>query len=104
MKKNINFVEKKYQLIKCILSEVNKNILDVSCSFKDNHIDVQIISLKKDVSTTILNNLEKEFCNFDISIIEHIISKDQYNENAGEWLPKHYKWLDFVILSKAEIL
>jgi hypothetical protein len=51
-----------------------------------------------------IDNVKKNLESFDVSIAKLYLRKEQFNENKGEWQPQYYKWLDYLLFSKAEVL
>lgn len=102
---NENYLNIHYLLITTFLIKVDKNILDISYSIDEDKITIQVVIIEKsNVSEGIKNKLKNQFSSFDINIIEFPLSKDKFNENKGDWSPKYYQWLDYVLFSKAEII
>ena len=105
MNYNIEFIEIKYALINVFLIGADSNILDVSYSNEGNTMMIQVVLLKgTNMSLELRNKLHSFLTNFEIQISEVFLSKGSFNENRGEWLPKHYQWLEHLLFSKAEVL
>lgn len=105
MEYNIDYIDLKYILINCFLSKADKNILDISYSKDGMKITIQAVLL--DGFTLLEETKEKtkeRLSNFDVGITELYLTKEQFNESKGEWQPKYYKWLDYLLFSKAEVL
>lgn len=105
MKYNLDYLNVHYALIQAFLHWCNNNILDICYSRRDKTIYIQIVSLKGEVlSEDLFKQANEVLPDFDISINVIYLTKEEYNESAGEWAPKHYNWLDNVLFSKAEVL
>ena len=105
VKYNIDYIDLKYNLIKCFLINIDENILDVSYRMDGNKITIQIVLLKEHtLSKKIKNNVQNILSKYDVNLNEVYISKDQFNETINEWEPKYYKWLDYLLFSKTEII
>ncbi len=106
MEYNIDYINLKYTLINCFLLKADKNVLDVSYSIDGRKIYIQVVFLEGfTLSKERVENIIKErLSSFDVVITELYLTKEQFNESKGEWEPQYYKWLDYLLFSKAEVL
>lgn len=102
---NYEFINVQYSLIEVFLIKADKNILDISYSVAEKHIAIQIVLIEGSVlPRERIDSLKKALGDFSIFITELYLTKEQFNESKGEWQPKYYTWLDYLLFSKAEIL
>ena len=102
---NKEYIDVKVALINSILSNVPENILDVSYSFTENSVELQIVVIEgTDIDKSLLSGIESSLNKYktDIKILD--CSKEAYNRNKGNWNPVEYGWLDYVLYSKSETL
>lgn len=105
MEYNFDYINLKYTLINCFLIKADKNVLDISYSINDSKIVIQVVLLDGfTLSQERVENIKERLSSFDIVITELHLTKKQFNENKGEWQPHNYKWLDYLLFSKAEVL
>lgn len=105
MEYNIDYINLKYILINCFLIKADKNVLDISYSVNDSKIAIQVVLLDGfTLSQEKVENIKQELSSFDVTITELHLTKEQFNENKGEWKPQYYKWLDYLLFSKADVL
>jgi hypothetical protein len=92
-------------LISSFLTKADRNVLDINYSVDGYKITIQVVMLECVVlSHDRIDNVKENLSSFDISITELYLTKEQFNENRGEWQPQYYKWLDYLLFSKAEVL
>jgi hypothetical protein len=102
---NIEFINIQYAMINSFLIKADKNVLDISYSINGNEITIQIVMLERfTLSQKQIDNVKENLGSFDVSIAKLYLTKEQFNENKGEWQPQYYKWLDYLLFSKAEVL
>lgn len=105
MEYNIDYIDLKYTLINCFLINADKNVLDISYSINDNKIAIQVVLLDGfTLSQERVENINERLSSFDVAITELHLTKGQFNDSKGEWQPQYYKWLDYLLFSKAEVL
>lgn len=105
MKYNFDYVNLKYNLINCFLLKADKTVLDISYSVNLNNLSIQVVLLEGfNLSHEIIDNIEARMVGFDVTISELFLTKEQFNESKNGWQPKYYKWLDYLLFSKAEVL
>jgi hypothetical protein len=105
MEYDIDYLELKYNLINCFLINLHKNILDISYSIHDKNITIQVVLLTGyNLSPTSLEIIHEKLSDFKFEIKEIHLTKSEYNQSKGEWPPLNYKWLDYLLFSKAEVL
>lgn len=105
MEYNIDYINLKYTLINGFLIKADKNILDISYSVNKNKISIQVVLLEGFIlAKDRIENIKERLSCFDVVIMELYLTKEQFNESKGEWQPKYYKWLDYLLFSKAELL
>jgi hypothetical protein len=81
------------------------DILDISYDKGDGQIYIQIVLLKgKPMPAESLNKVKEYLPDWKITIYAVFMSKEEFNENRGEWQPVYYNWLANVLFSKAEVL
>lgn len=104
MKYNIDHIDLQYALIHCFLLKADVNIVDISYSISEENLTLQLVYLEGFTLSQIkIDNIKKALSNFNIVLIELYITKEQFNENSGEWQPRYYNWLDYLLFSKAEV-
>lgn len=102
---NLDYINLKYTLINCFLFKADKNILDISYSINEKKIAVQVVLLEGfTLSEEKTDNVKERLSSFDVVITELYLTKEQFNESKGEWQPRYYKWLDYLLFSKAKVL
>lgn len=105
MEYNIEYINLKFTLINCFLVKVDENVLDISYSVNGNEITIQVVLLEGfTLSHDRIDKVKESLGSFDVSIAELYITKELFNESKGEWQPQCFKWLDYLLFSKAEIL
>lgn len=105
MEYNLDYIILKYTLINCFLFKADKNILDISYSINEKKIVIQVVLLEGfTLSEERIDNVKERLSSFDVVITELYLTKEQFNESKGEWQPRYYKWLDYLLFSKAEVL
>jgi len=83
----------------------SRDLLDVSYTASDSEIMIQIVLLKGTTDFgTIRRDIAEILPEYSIEITEVWLTKEQFNENKGEWIPKYYSWLEFVLFCKAEVI
>lgn len=71
----------------------------------ENKIIIQVVLLEGfTLSQERTDNVKASLASFDVVITELYLTKEQFNESKGEWQPRYYKWLDYLLFSKAEVL
>jgi hypothetical protein len=86
-----------------MLINININVLYISYNVQDFTLEIQVILLEgSNLSKEVKVNIRDRLSHFKIEIIELHLTKEKFNENIGEWQPKYYKWLNYLLFSKAE--
>ncbi len=105
MKYNTDYINIMYSLMNVFMINASDNIFDISYNVNGAEINIQVV-LK--TGTVLRSELEKVAYNllptYKIGITVLYLTKEQFNENHGEWNPKYYQWLDNLLFSKAEVL
>lgn len=102
---NYELINIQYALVEVFLIKADKNVLDISYSINDNKIAIQVVLLDGfTLSQERVGNIKKRLSSFDVAITELHLTKGQFNESKGEWQPQYYKWLEYLLFSKAEVL
>ena len=102
---NYELINTQYALIEALLFKANKNVLDISYSVEEKKITIQVVLLEGfSLSRERIENVKENLGDFKVLIKELSLTKEQFNENKGEWQPQYYKWLDYLLFSKAEVL
>lgn len=105
MEYNIDYINLKYTLINYFLLKADKNVLDISYSLDGKKLFIQVVLLDGfTLSQERVENTKERLSSFDVAITELHLTKGQFNESKGEWQPQYYKWLDYLLFSKAEVL
>lgn len=105
MEYNLKHINLKYTLINCFLFKADKNVLDISYSVNETKLAIQVVLLEGfNLSQEKIANIKERLSSFDVAITELYLTKKQFNESKGEWQPRYYKWLDYLLFSKAEVL
>lgn len=94
----------KIRLINLFLSQMIKEILDISYEYEGKYLKLQIVLLKGSDSYSIERSVKNFFEGFIIDVEFVYLTKEEFNSNIGNWLPEKYKWLPHILYSKAEIL
>jgi hypothetical protein len=105
MKYNTHYLDIKYALINAFLVNADKALLDISYEFEEDKIKVQVVLIdgsNRDYSFK--EKVKEHFSNWQVEVNVLFISKEKFNENKGDWNPKYYKWLKYLLFSKAEVL
>jgi len=99
------FIDIKCALIDVFLLQMTENILDISYSLSGNGILLQIVLLEgTSLDENIIDKMHIYLSDYTISIKTIFLSKKQFNENPGDFLPTYYTWLTHNLYSKAETL
>lgn len=102
---NYELINIQYALMEVFLIKADKNVLDISYKLDGKKIFIQVVLLDGfTLSQERVENIKERLYSFDIEITELHLTKEQFNENKGEWQPQYYKWLDYLLFSKAEVL
>ena len=105
MQYNIDYLNVKYALVKAFLFNASEDILDISYCRIGTKIEIQVVLLQGCfLSEQMKERVKENLPEFDLSIEELHVTKEQFNENIGDWVPKYYDWLENVLFSKAEVL
>lgn len=105
MKYNTQYLDVKYALIKTFLINADKDLLDVSYDLVNENLKVQVVLIEESNYSNQLTKTIKEYLtDWDVELIVLYVSKVKFNENKGEWNPKAYNWLRYLLFSKAEVL
>lgn len=101
----MEYINIKYALIESFLIKAKKEILDISYNINEREITIQTVLLEGfNFPDRMIKDAKGKLSDFDIIVNELHLTKKQFNESRGEWRPKHYKWLDYLLFSKAEML
>lgn len=104
-KYNLEYINTHFALIEVFLHKADKNILDISYCIAAKQITIQVVLLEGfTLSLERIENVKKKLIGFDVVVAELYITKEHFNESKDEWLPRYYRWLDYLLYSKAEIL
>lgn len=102
---NYEYINVHYALIEAFLIKADTNILDISYNVENKKLVIQIVLLEgASFSRKLFNTIRKRLVGFEIEIMDLYLTKEQFNENRGQWTPVNYKWLDYLLFSKAEVL
>lgn len=102
---NYKYINTQYILIKVFLFKADKNVLDISYNIDKNKILIQVVLLEGfTLSQERIDSVKESLADFDVVITELYLTKKQFNENKGEWQPKYYKWIGYLLFSKSEVL
>ena len=105
MRYNTKYNNLRYSLMSAFMLNASKDLLDVSYTASDSEIMIQIVLLR---GTTDFGTIRKDIAEmlpeYSIEIREVWLTKEQFNENKGEWIPIYYSWLDSVLFCKAEVI
>jgi predicted amino acid-binding ACT domain protein len=105
MEYNSEYINIKYALISAFLFKADSNILDISYNVQSDTLTIQVVLLEGAIlSETLKEKAKINLPELDIVINVIHLTKEEFNENKGEWLPKHYQWLNYLLFSKAEAL
>ena len=102
---NYEYINTHYALMEAFLFNADKSVLDISYSTDEKQISIQVVLLEGfPFPQERIDNVKKSTVGFDVVITELYLTKEQFNESKGEWQPRYYKWLDYLLFSKAEVL
>jgi hypothetical protein len=102
---NVEYINIHYALISSFLIKADKNVLDISYSINEKKITIQVVLLEGfTLSQERTDNVKETLSNFDVVITELYLTKEQFNDSKGEWQPRYYKWIGYLLFSKAEVL
>jgi hypothetical protein len=102
---NYKYINTHFELMEAFLFKAGKCVLDISYRVAENQIIIQVVLLKGFVlSLERIENVKKKLVDFDVDITELYLTKEQFNESKGDWPPQYYKWLNYLLFSKAEVL
>jgi hypothetical protein len=105
MEYDLDYINLKYTLINCLLFKVDRTVLDISYSVDEKKIAIQVVLLEGfTLSHEKIDKVKESLVGFDVTITELYLTKEQFNESRGKWQPQYYKWLDYLLFSKAEVL
>jgi hypothetical protein len=105
MEYNTQYLDIKYALINAFLIDADKTLLDISYDIENEKIQIQIILLAgSDWSSTIKEKATHWLGNWQYEMNILFITKENFNENIGDWSPKYYKWLKYLLFSKAKVV
>lgn len=91
--------------MEAFLFKADKSVLDISYNIAEKQITIQVVLLEGfTLPQESIENVKKSLVSFEIVITELYLTKEQFNESKGEWLPQYYKWLDYLLFSKAEVI
>ncbi|ACE05829.1 hypothetical protein Aasi_0413 [Candidatus Amoebophilus asiaticus 5a2] len=100
-------VSLKYTLVRAFLVEAPKNLLDISYTVEDKELIIQVVLIHNTTledEVRILSQLQENLPNLSINLHKLFVSKEDFNKDRGCWLPTSYKWLEYLLFSKAEVL
>ena len=105
MKYNHDYISLKYKLLNTLMVNVSKNVLDISYNNSMSKIIIQTVLIKgtvleDEVKMKIFDILPE----YEVVLKEIYLTKEQFNENIGDWSPKYYEWLDNLLFCKAEVI
>jgi hypothetical protein len=101
---NYELINIQYALMEVFLFKADKNVLDISYSIDGRNFFIQVVLLDGYTLTyERIKNIKEKFSSFEVVITELHLTKSLYNESKEEWQPKYYKWLDYLLFSKAEV-
>ena len=99
------FLVRHNALIEGFLINADKNILDISYAVEGKQIRIQVVLIYgSTLPQDRIDLVNKKLSGYKVSIEEVYLTKEQFNENVGDWLPKYYKWLENLLFVKAEEL
>jgi hypothetical protein len=105
MEFNNEYISLRFSLIKAFLIDIGDEILDISYLKNGNKISVQVVLLEgQTIPSEVKERIRKDLFEYQFQVKEIYISKEQFNETKGGWIPSHYTWLENVLFSKAEVL
>jgi hypothetical protein len=99
---DIEYIEIKYALIEIFMINAQKYILDISYEMEDNNLIIQAVLLEESIFPEIIRQkLSCAFPKYHIDIKLLFISEQKFNSNPGEWNPRYYNWLSYLLFVKA---
>jgi len=105
MKYDNKYNNLQYSLMSAFMLNASRDLLDVSYTVSDSEILIQIVLLEGTADFgTIRKDVSEMLPEYSIEIREVLLTKEQFNENKGEWIPIYYSWLDSVLFCKAEVI
>jgi hypothetical protein len=105
MKHNNDYINITYALMQVFLIDAERNLVDVSYSFEGNYLTLQIVLTENTTLSKNTSDKINSILNSHIVIMNVLhISKNKFNESLGEWLPKEYSWLKYLLFSKSYLI
>jgi hypothetical protein len=105
MEYSINYINLKYALITCFLFKADKAVLDISYGVSGKKLTIQVVLLEGfTLSHERIDDIRERLASYEIVITEIYLTKEQFNETKSEWKPQYYKWLDYLLFSKTDVL
>ena len=102
---NYEYINTRYALIEAFLFKADKAVLDISYSVNEKKMAIQVVLLEGyTLSLERIDFVKKNLVGFDVAITELYLTKERFNESKGEWQTQYYKWFDYLLFSKAEVL
>lgn len=105
MKYDLEYLNLHYELLRVFLIDTEKSILDISYCKEESILNVQVIMLEgHELDNNYFQKLEIAFPKLVCKIHIVYLTKDEFNEDKGNWRPTKYNWLKHVLFAKAEII
>lgn len=99
-----NLLHIDYILIQNLLIDIEPSILDISYDLNDKNLFLQFVVLYGfNIPLEIIQKLRIELNSYNVQYNTISITREKFNENTGDWLPRYYKWLSHLLFSKAEV-
>jgi hypothetical protein len=99
------YLNVQYALQHAFMVDGDNNVLDVSYSLAGKEMTIQVVMLEgNQLLVEIANRVTSALPDFTIAFNYIQTSAQQFNERKGEWELAYYKWLPFLVFSKAEVL
>lgn len=99
------YLNVQYAIQNAFMVDGDNNVLDVSYSLHGKEMTIQVVMLEGNkLAVEMIDRVTNALTGFVIKFNYIQISANQFNERKGEWEPTYYKWLPFLVFSKAEVL
>ena len=105
MNYNKEYITIEVALINALMIDPQPEMLDVSFSFCNKVISIQIVYLEGTQIDPSTNwRVSENLSGFEIEFSTLFVSKEAFNANKGNWAPVDYEWIGYLLFSKAEQL
>ncbi|MDJ1466896.1 MULTISPECIES: hypothetical protein [Xanthocytophaga] len=105
MEYNTEYIRIHYALMQAFMINAGSNILDVSYVVEKKNLTIQIVLLAEtELGEHNKGKIYKDLPDYTIIFEEIYLTREKFNETKGEWMPKYYTWLHYLLFSKSEVI